>query len=168
MDNYLNQIYITLGLALCIVMAGNNGVASASTKRKPKGPEYDINNLKQLCPLVDICTQSKGDNPEISKTSCCFPCKCDSMCKKMGNCCDRNEAQGNMCHLPFVEQEGVELYGKLEYFMVDQCLNGSTFTDCLSEDVAPWGWLYPVYDPVSDLNYYNYRCAECNGVKDYI
>ena len=90
------------------------------------------------------------------------------MCKKMGNCCDRNEAQGNMCDLPHVDQEGVELYGKLECFMVDQCLNGSTFTDCLSEDVAPWGWLYPVYDPVSDLNYYNYRCAECNGVKDYI
>ena len=85
----------------------------------------------------------------------------------MGNCCEKSDTHEDMCHIPYVEQDGAKVNGVLEYFMVDTCLNDSSFQHCLAEEVAPWGTLYPVYDPASDLNYYNHRCAECNGVENY-
>ena len=164
MGHYLYQVYITLGLAFFIILAGNNALLYAS-QNQFKTVGYDITSLRQLCPRADICTQGQGGS---QKDSCCLTCSCDSNCKKIGNCCDGNEAIGNMCHLPLVERENLDTYGEPMYFMIDTCLNDSVYIECLVEDVAPWGWLYPVYDPVSDLNFYNHRCAECNGVQDYI
>ena len=158
MGRNLHHIFTAAGLVLFLLTVGNNALLYAG---------YDISDLQQRCPRADICTQGKQSNQQESENSCCLPCSCDSTCKYIGNCCDRNAHIGNMCHMPVVEQEGLDVRD-LEYFMINICLNSSEFMDCLSENVAPWGWLYPVYDPASDLNYYNYRCAECNGVRDYI
>ena len=45
-------------------------------------PKYDINKLKKLSPLTDICTEEGEVNSDTTKDSCCLPCKCDSVCKK--------------------------------------------------------------------------------------
>ena len=126
--------------------------------------KYDLDHLQKLCPLADICATNRSDKHMMEmERSCCLPCKCDAMCKKMGNCCDKRDSRGYMCHTPIVEN-----MGSLGFFMVDTCLHGFTFTDCSEEKVAPWGTLYPVYDPVSDINFYNHRCAECNGAYKYV
>ena len=142
--------------------------------------KYDLDHLQKLCPLADICTTNKSDKHMLEmERSCCLPCKCDVMCKKLGNCCDKRDSRGYMCHAPIVEHmdETNNDFGNfmlddkirsLGFFMVDKCLHGFTFTDCSEEKVAPWGTLYPVYDPVSDINFYNHRCAECNGAYNYV
>ena len=142
--------------------------------------KYDLDHLQKLCPLADICTANKSDKHTMEmERSCCLPCKCDAMCKKMGNCCDKRDSRGFMCHTPIVEHmdETNKDFGNfmlddktssLGFFMVDKCLHGFTFSDCSEEKVAPWGTLYPVYDPVSDINFYNHRCAECNGAYNYV
>ena len=129
-------------------------------------PKYDINTLKKLCSRADICTQEGEVNPDNTKDSCCLPCKCDSDCKKMGNCCDKRDNEGDMCYLPYVDDEGIDT--PLWYYLYDSCLNSSTSIDCHSEAAAPWGSLYPVYDPSTDLNYYNHHCARCSGAQSYI
>ena len=128
--------------------------------------KYDLANLQKLCPLADICPTNRSDKQRMEmKNSCCLPCKCDAMCSEIGNCCSKSNSYGYMCHSPYVEDETNRDLG---YFMVDTCPNKSTFTDCLGEEVAPWGTLYPVYDPVTDRNFYNNRCAECSGIYNYI
>ena len=129
-------------------------------------PKYDLSNLMEFCPRADICAGDWGHKPKNTKDSCCLPCKCDSICKKMGNCCDKRGASGDMCHLPYVEQ-GVDLHKQQGYFMVSRCLNDSSSETCMSAEAAPWGSLYPVYDPSTDLSYYNAYCAECNGAQSY-
>ena len=46
--------------------------------------------------------------------------------------------------------------------MVDECLGGS-LQDCKAAAADPWGSFYPVYDRDLELNFYNQKCAECNG-----
>ena len=135
---------------------------------KVADPKYGINKLKELCPLADICTQEGEVNPDNKKDSCCLPCKCDSVCKKMGNCCDTRDNEGDMCYLPYVDEEGIDTQAPLRYYLYDSCLNSSTSIDCRAEAAAPWGSLYPVYDPSTDLNYYNHHCAQCSGDQSYI
>ena len=126
-------------------------------------PTYDLTDLKERCPLADICMPNKGHNRTHSKDSCCLPCRCDSVCRKIGNCCDRSETEGYMCHLPYIAGEGGTIPKILSYFMVDTCLTDS----CMITDAAPWGSLYPVYDQSTDVNYINANCAECNGAHSY-
>ena len=135
---------------------------------KVADPKYDINKLKELCPLADICTQEEEVKSDIAKDSCCLPCKCDSVCKKMGNCCDKRDNEGDMCYLPYVDEEGIDIQAPLSYYLYDNCLNSFTSLDCRAEAAAPWGSLYPVYDPSTDLNYYNHHCAQCSGAQSYI
>ena len=80
---------------------------------------YDLANLQKLCPLADICTTNKSDKQRMEmENSCCLPCKCDAMCSKMGNCCEKSNSHGYMCHSPYVEDEtNIDL----GYFMVDTC-----------------------------------------------
>ena len=126
-------------------------------------PTYDLTDLKERCPLADICMPNKGHNRTHSKDSCCLPCRCDSICRKIGNCCDRSEMKGYMCHLPYITGEGGTIPKLIRYFMMDTCLTDS----CTITDAAPWGSLYPVYDPSTDVNYINANCAECNGAHSY-
>ena len=128
-------------------------------------PTYDLTDLKERCPLADICMPKKGHNRTHSKNSCCLPCRCDSICRKIGNCCDRSEMEGYMCHLP---RKGRTIVFQLRYFMVDTCLNNSTTDSCTRFDASPWGSLYPVYDPSTGVNYINANCAECNNAHSYI
>ena len=125
-------------------------------------PTYDLTDLKERCPQA-ICMPNKGHNRTHSKYSCCLPCRCDSICRKIGNCCDRSETEGYMCHLPHITGEWGTITKLLRYFMMDTCLNNS----CTITDAAPWGSLYPVYDPSTDVNYINANCAECNGAHSY-
>ena len=124
---------------------------------------YDFNDLKERCPLADICVSQEGYNRTHSKESCCLPCRCDSVCKSIGNCCEKGDTEDYMCHRPYVGN-GTNIH---KYFMVDKCLNGSETDSCTNKNVAPWGSMYPVYDPSTDLNYYNDYCAKCNDVHSY-
>ena len=126
-------------------------------------PSYNLSHLSEQCPYADICNNQKRELPQKSFGSCCLPCSCDSTCGKIGNCCDKRENSGYMCHYPIVQRLNSN---ELGYFMIDNCLDGSD-KDCTVITAAPWGSLYPVYDPALNMNFYNPQCAECNGVKDY-
>ena len=46
--------------------------------------------------------------PKINRDSCCLPCSCESTCAEIGNCCDKCDIIGNMCHYPFVQHGNLE------------------------------------------------------------
>ena len=127
---------------------------------------YNLSHLADMCPYADICDRQGREIQSLSRASCCLPCSCDTTCKKIGNCCDKREATGYMCHSPFLKHSEINQTARDGYFMVDRCLDGSEI-DCKAEKAAAWGAFYPVYDPVLKLNFYNPRCAECSGANDY-
>ena len=125
---------------------------------------YNLSHLSEQCLYADICNKQGREPPSKSLDSCCLPCSCESTCGKIGNCCDQRENNDYMCHSPVLKQsESNEDFG---YFMVDKCLNEPD-RDCTEMNAGLWGSLYPVYDPVLNMNFYNPQCAECSGVKDY-
>ena len=129
---------------------------------------YNISNLSSMCPFADICDKPGREVQEKNLDSCCLPCSCSSTCGQIGNCCDKRDIVGNMCHYPFVQPEYLDDQDDLGnmYFIVDKCLDGSNI-DCTVMEAASWGSLYPVYDPVSQTNFYNPQCAKCNGVDEF-
>ena len=126
---------------------------------------YNFSHLMEQCPYANICNNDRKDVPK-DKASCCLPCSCDSTCSSIGNCCNRQENKNLMCHSPSLSDSIANEPVGLGYFMVDKCLDGSE-RNCKAMTVAPWGSLYPVYDPEKDRIYLNANCAECNGVKIY-
>ena len=128
---------------------------------------YSLSDLSNMCPFADICDYQGREPPKKGLDSCCLPCSCDSTCGQIGNCCDKQDNIGHMCHYPIVQQwDPNKLRDINMYFMVDKCLDGSK-RDCTEMDAAPWGSLYPVYDLVSQMSFYNPECAQCNGVKEF-
>ena len=127
---------------------------------------YNLSNLTNMCPYADLCDRQGREILSKSRVSCCLPCSCDPNCKKVGNCCDKRETTGYMCHSPLLKKSEMNQTAGDGYFMVDECLNGSEI-DCKTEKAAAWGPLYPVYDSILKLNFYNPQCAECSGAKDF-
>ena len=126
---------------------------------------YNLTHLSAQCPYTEICDSQVKESSQRSQGSCCLPCSCDAKCGKIGTCCDKHENIGYMCHSPVVKQMNANETNDFDlgYFMVDKCLDG-TNKDCTELGTAPWGPLYPVYDPVSEMIFYNPQCAECSGV----
>ena len=154
------QTTITFSSTHLSALSNSTGVALAS--------KYDLTDIKARCPRVDTTLSRTGNIQTHSNDSCCLPCRHDSICRKIGNCCDKKFNEGGyMCHSPFVKHVGTSFH-QMHFFMVDECLNGSEFPDsCATMDTTPWGSLYPVYDSISNLNYFNAHCAECNGASSY-
>ena len=128
---------------------------------------YNVSHLASMCPYTDICDIQGREVTDKNMDSCCLPCSCAATCGETGNCCDKRENIGNMCHYPLLNvgnMDDIEL--EYQYFLVDKCLNESQ-NDCKEMDAASWGSLYPVYDPLSQVNFYNPQCAKCNGVEKY-
>ena len=121
-----------------------------------------LSDLSNLCPFADICDYQGREPPEKRLESCCLPCSCNATCGQIGNCCDKHENTGNMCHKPIVNSQNLDDFDNTDIFlMIDKCLDGR---DCTEMDAAAWGPLYPVYDFVSHKIFYNAQCASCNGV----
>ena len=129
---------------------------------------YNLNHLTSMCPFADICDNQGREVQEKNLDSCCLPCSCSSTCGQIGNCCDKRDIIGNMCHYPFVQRNDLDDQADLGnmYFIVDKCLDGSN-RDGKAMEAASWGSLFPVYDPVSQTNFYNPKCAKCNGVEEF-
>ena len=129
---------------------------------------YNRSHLSSMCPFADICDNQGREVQDKNLDSCCLPCSCSSTCGQIGNCCDKRDIVGNMCHYPFVKRENLNNQDEMGYmyFIVDKCLDGSN-RDCTVMKAASWGSLYPVYDPVSQMNFYNPQCAKCNGVEEF-
>ena len=129
---------------------------------------YSLDHLRQQCPYTDICVQKGVDKQRKSKNSCCLPCSCDPFCTTIGNCCFKNSTgNGSSCHAASVEMNHAQQLNTAQFFMVDTCLNSGNLTDCKAVDTYPWGSLYPVYDPSSELIFFNEYCAECSGINAY-
>ena len=129
-----------------------------------RSSSYDISCLSEQCPYANICYNKAKELP-VNRASCCLACSCDSDCGVIGNCCDRRENKDFMCHPTSLEESRSNEHVTVGYLMIDKCLDASN-TDCKEMDAAPWGSLYPVYDPANNMNYYNAPCAECHGMKD--
>ena len=129
---------------------------------------YNLRHLSSMCPFADICDNQGREVQEKNLDSCCLPCSCSSTCGHIGNCCDKRDIIGNMCHYPFVQRENLNDQDDLGnmYLIVDKCLDGSN-RDCTAMEAAAWGSLFPVYDPISQTNFYNPKCAKCNGVEEF-
>ena len=154
--------------------SGSRGTRDTTRIKQPKimlshaldHSTYSLSHLADLCPYADICDQQGRKTPSKSRASCCLPCSCDSTCRKIGNCCDKRENTGFMCYSPKLKQSGSPQTAESGYFMVDTCLDESEI-DCKAENSAAWGSFYPVYHPDLELIFYNPKCAECSGAKDY-
>ena len=132
------------------------------TRQQPTS--YNLTHLSAQCPYTEICDSQVKESSQRSHWSCCLPCSCDAKCGMIGTCCDKHENIGYMCHSPVVKQMNANETNDLDlgYFMVDKCLE--TKKECTELGAASWGPLYPVYDPVSEMIFYNSQCAECSGV----
>ena len=127
---------------------------------------YNVSNLSAMCPYANICNNQGKKIPTKNKASCCLPCSCDTTCSKIGNCCYMHENIGSMCHSHNLKQSKSNEPISFGYFIIDKCLDGSD-RDCTAMTVGPWGSLYPVYDYVKNMNYYNSPCAKCNGAESF-
>ena len=145
-----------------------SALGKSNANGSPQSATYDITHLSSMCPFADICDIQGREVQEKNTDSCCLPCSCTPTCGQIGNCCDKQQNIGNMCRYPVVRSEEF-LHVKdslgFKYFIVDKCLDG-TNRDCKEMEAASWGALDPVYDPVSQMNYYNPQCAKCNGVEE--
>lgn len=128
---------------------------------------YSLSYIAEQCPEVDICFQKGIKMATKPKRWCCVPCSCQQNCTIIGNCCNKGSTDDSMCHTTTVEFDQSDDEKQTEFFMIDKCLNTPNFTDCKGVDTYPWGPLYPVYDPSSDIIFFNEQCAECNGINRY-
>ena len=125
---------------------------------------YNVSHLSEQCPYVDTCNIKGKELLVKNMASCCLPCSCDSNCGSIGNCCNRHERRDFMCHSPSLKDSKSDEPVSFGYYMIAKCLDGSD-RDCKAMTVAPWGSMFPVYDPLQKMNYFNVECARCNGVK---
>ena len=141
--------------------------SAADTFGEENASNVNVSHLASMCPFADICDIQGREVQEKYMDSCCLPCSCESTCSEIGNCCEKRENIGNMCHYPLVHIKNVVgIDVEYQYIIVDKCLDGS-HKDCKEMEAAPWGSLYPVYEPVSQVSFYNPQCAKCNGVEEF-
>ena len=159
----------------------------ASTSKKCRRVERNVENdaemiynlsksASDLCPYSDFCHLNSSElSDSLSHgVSCCKSCYCDVDCGERMDCCfdflDEVKIKENYnmkCVKPLIERTERVFTHTQSYFMIDSCLSNASFV-CKNETSALWGSLFPVYSPLSKLNYINKHCAECNGFNDAI